>query len=118
MATNKIDEKGKFAISSVFRIKTTKSHLQRRFGRTLINDDFDPSKPYEVPNRIKANNLPFPYGDQEPKDTIFPKLNYEKLEKAVANAFDKKGEKIKRTRALLVIYKDQIIAEKYDGGFD
>jgi hypothetical protein len=36
----------------------------------------------------------------------------------VANAFDVKGRIEKRTRSLLVIYKDKIIAEKYDTGFD
>lgn len=35
----------------------------------------------------------------------------------VANAFDEKGEKTKRSRVVLVIYKDHIIAEKYDTGF-
>ena len=34
------------------------------------------------------------------------------------NAFDKKGQKNKRTRSVIVIYKDKIIAEKYDTGFD
>ena len=32
-------------------------------------------------------------------------------------AFDHNHEKIKRTRSVLVIYKDKIIAEKYDTGF-
>jgi hypothetical protein len=36
---------------------------------------------------------------------------------AVANAFDI-GEKRKRTRSVIVIHKDRIIAEKYDTGFD
>jgi CubicO group peptidase (beta-lactamase class C family) len=62
-------------------------------------------------------NLPFPYGDQNQKDTVFPEVDYQKLKKAVADAFDKPGFKTKRTRALLVIYKDQIIAEKYENEF-
>ena len=33
-------------------------------------------------------------------------------------AFDKAGEKEKQTRSVLVIYEDQIIAEKYLEGFD
>ena len=61
----------------------------------MINDDFDETKPYLVPNRIKTNtDLPFPYGNLEPKDTVFPEVNYEKLNSAVADAFDKKGEKM------------------------
>jgi CubicO group peptidase (beta-lactamase class C family) len=119
LAENKIDENLKFATASVFGLKERKAIYREGLGATLINDDFDISKRYEVPKRIKLkNNLPFPYGNIEPKDSIFANIDYAKLEKAVANAFDKKGELNKRTRSVLVIYKDKIIAEKYDTGFD
>ena len=119
LATNKIDENGKFATASVYGLKERKAIYREGLGATLINDDFNVSKPYEVPKRTKTNNnLPFPYGDDEPKDTVFSNIDYAKLERAVANAFDINGQKIKRTRAVLVIYKDKIIAEKYDTGFD
>jgi len=119
LAKNKIDENGKFATSSVFGFKERKAIYREGLGSTLINADFDISKPYEIPKRTKINNnFPFPYGNSEPNDTVFSNIDYEKLEKAVANAFDKKGEQNKRTRSVLVIYKDKIIAEKYDTGFD
>jgi CubicO group peptidase (beta-lactamase class C family) len=119
LAENQIDENGKFATASVYGLKERKAIYREGLGATLINDDFDVSKPYEVPKRTKINNnLAFPYGNKEPKDTVFANIDYRKLEKAVANAFDKKGQKNKRTRSLLVIYKDKIIAEKYDTGFD
>ena len=119
LAANKIDDNGKFATASVFGFKERKAIYREGLGASLINDDFDVSKPYKVPKRtIVKNNLPFPYGSNEPKDTIFANIDYAKLEKAVANAFDKKGELSKRTRSVLVIYKDKIIAEKYDSGFD
>lgn len=119
LASNKIDENGKFATSSVFGLKQRKAIYREGLGATLINDDFDVSKPYEVPKRTKLkNNLPFPYGNNEPKDTVFANVDYSKLDEAVANAFDAKGEKKKRTRAILVIYKNKIIAEKYDTGFN
>lgn len=118
-AKNKIDENLKFATASVYGLKERKAIYREGLGATLINDDFDVSKPYEVPKRTKlTNNSPFPYGKNEPKDSIFANIDYAKLEKAVANAFDKKGELNKRTRSVLVIYKDKIIAEKYDTGFD
>ena len=118
-AKNKIDENGKFATASVYGLKERKAIYREGLGATLINDDFDVSKPYDVPKRTKlTNSLPFPYGNQEPKDSVFANINYAKLEKAVANAFDKSGELNKRTRSVLVIYKDKIIAEKYDTGFD
>jgi CubicO group peptidase (beta-lactamase class C family) len=114
-----IDEKGRFATSSVYGLKKRKAIYREGLGATLINADFDETKPYEVPKRTKlVNNLPFPYGNNEPKDSVFVNIDYAKLEKAVANAFDHKGKKNKRTRSVLVIYKDKIIAEKYDTGFD
>jgi hypothetical protein len=119
LAKNKIDENRKFATASVYGLKERKAIYRKGLGATLINDDFDVSKPYEVPKRIKlTNNLPFPYGNNASKDSVFANIDYAKLEKAVANAFDKKGELNKRTRSILVIYKDKIIAEKYDTGFD
>ncbi len=119
LAKNKIDFAGNFAVASVYGLKERKAIYRKGLGATLINDDFDVSKPYLVPKRTKLNNnLPFPYGNKEPKDTIFANVDYTKLNAAVANAFDAKGELKKRTRSLLVIYKDKIIAEKYDTGFD
>jgi CubicO group peptidase (beta-lactamase class C family) len=118
LATNKIDETSKSASASVYGLKERKAIYREGLGATLINDDFDESKPYEVPKRTKLNNnLAFPYGNMEAEKVVFENIDYTKLDKAVANAFDKKGEKKKRTRALLVIYKDKIIAEKYDTGF-
>ncbi|RKS99468.1 serine hydrolase [Flavobacterium sp. 123] len=118
LATNKIDENGKFATASVYGLKERKAIYRDGLGVTLINDDFDVSKPYLVPKRNKLNNnLPFPYGNNDPKDSVFANIDYAKLNAAVANAFDTKGAKKKRTRSVLVIYKDKIIAEKYDTGF-
>ena len=89
LATSKINAEGKFATSNVYGLKERKAIYREGIGATLINDNFDTSKPYEVPKRVKLiNDLPFPYGDKEPKDTIFSTIDYSKLEKAVANAFD------------------------------
>ncbi|WP_291098012.1 MULTISPECIES: serine hydrolase domain-containing protein [unclassified Flavobacterium] len=136
LSKNKIDENGKSASSTVYGLKEKKAIYREGLGATLINDDFNVSKPYEVPKRTKLeNNLTFPYGNNEPKaslpngmDTVFANVDYPKLEKAVANAFDTKGDsslkgeqakqKKKRTRSVLVVYKDKIIAEKYDTGFN
>jgi len=119
LAKNKIEAMGKFAVASVYGLKERKAIYREGLGVTLINEDFDVTKPYLVPKRTKLNNkLSFPYGNNEHKDTVFSNVDYTKLNAAVANAFDEKGEIKKRTRSLLVIYKDKIIAEKYDTGFD
>jgi CubicO group peptidase (beta-lactamase class C family) len=117
-ATNEIDKSGKFATATVLGLKKRKAIYREGLGATLINDDFDVTKPYEIPKRTKSiSKLPFPYGDSEPKDTVFSNVDYAKLNEAVANAFDAKGHNDKRTRSILVIYKDKIIAEKYAPGF-
>jgi CubicO group peptidase (beta-lactamase class C family) len=119
LAKNKIEDMGKFAVASVYGLKERKAIYREGLGATLINDDFDVTKPYEVPKRTKLNNnLPFPYGNNESKDTVFANVDYTKLNAAVANAFDEKDQIQKRTRSFLVIYKDKIIAEKYETGFD
>ncbi|SDW15778.1 serine hydrolase domain-containing protein [Flavobacterium degerlachei] len=119
LATNTIFEKGSFATASVYGLKERKAIYRKGLGVTLVDSDFDETKPYEVPNRtIVKSNLTFPYGNNEPMDTVFSNVDYGKLNSAVANAFDINGQKVKRTRSLLVIYKDKIIAEKYDTGFN
>ncbi len=126
LAKNQINDIEKFATASVYGLKERKAIYREGLGATLINDDFDVSKPYNIPKRtVLNNNLPFPYGNLEPKaclpngtDTVFSNIDYDKLNAAVANAFDTNNQKLKRSRSVLVIYKDKIIAEKYDKGFD
>jgi CubicO group peptidase (beta-lactamase class C family) len=118
-ATNEINDTERFVTSKVYGFKERKAIYREGLGATLINDDFDVSKPYLVPKRTKINNnLPFPYGNLEPKDTVFSNIDYTKLNAVIENAFDKKGEKNKRTRSVIVIYKNKIIAEKYADGFN
>jgi CubicO group peptidase (beta-lactamase class C family) len=117
-ATNEINDEGKFVTSSIHGLKERKAIYREGLGATLINDDFDLDKPYNIPKRtLINNNLPYPFGNNEPRDTVFTNIDYDKLQKAVANAFDKKGEKNKRTRSVVVIYKDHLIAEKYADNF-
>lgn len=118
LASNVVDEAGKFATATVYGLKERKAIYREGLGATLINDDFDISKPYLLPKRTKLeNNLPFPYGNNERKDTLLSDIDYLKLTKAVDNSFDKDEEKAKRTRAVVVLYKGNLIAEKYDKGF-
>jgi len=118
-ATNEINDAERFVTSKVYGLKERKSIYREGLGATLINDDFDISKPYNVPKRNKINtNLPFPYGNLDQKDTVFSNIDYAKLNAIVENAFDKKGQKDKRTRSVIVIYKNKIIAEKYADDFN
>jgi len=120
-ATNKIDGKQKIVTSTVYGLKERKAIYRPGLGATLINDDFDANKPYDIPQRLSPFNTEaylFPRGDAGTIDTSFQDVNYAQLDAAVENAFDKKGQKKKRSRSVIVVYKDQIIAEKYADGFN
>jgi CubicO group peptidase (beta-lactamase class C family) len=117
-ATNEINDAEHLALSNVYGLKERKAIYREGLGATLIDENFDVSKPFEIPKRSKLeNNLPYPYGNLEPKDTVFATIDYQKLNAAVANAFDEKGLKEKRTRSVVVLYKGKLIAEKYADGF-
>ena len=119
LAQNEINGSEKFATAAVYGLKTRKAIYREGLGATLINDDFDVSKPYEVPKRtILNNNLPYPYGNLEPKTQPLLDVDYAKLNVAIENAFDKKGLIKKRTRAVVVLHNGQLIGEHYADGFN
>jgi CubicO group peptidase (beta-lactamase class C family) len=119
LASNDIDENGKFATASVYGLKKRKAIYREGLGVTLVDADFDETQPYEIPKRtLLNNNLPFPYGNEKPEVSVFNTIDYTKLNAAVANAFDDSEKKDKRTRAVVVLYKDKLIAEKYATGFN
>ncbi len=118
-ANNSIDEVAKSASSSVLGMQKRTAVYREGLGAVLINEDYDPKVKPIVPHRyIYPSEKIYPYGDAEQKDSAFANVNYEQLKKAVANNFDENDAVAKRSRAILVIYKDQIIAEKYAAGFD
>ncbi len=106
----------KSAVASVFGLMERKTICRDGLGCMLINDDFDETKAYLEPKRTKSkNDLPFPYGNNGKKDTIFDNVDYTLLEKAIDNAFA--DPEVQKTRTVLVVYKNQIIGERYLKGF-
>ena len=120
LASNKVDENSKSVTSSVFGMKKRTAIYTKGLGAMLVPFGKEKSKlKQHVPNRnYLINKQAYPYGDFPQKDTIFNTIDYKKLEKAIADAFDISPSDAKKTRSVLVIYKDQIIAEKYTNGFD
>jgi CubicO group peptidase (beta-lactamase class C family) len=120
LASNKVDAKSKTVTSSVYGLKKRKAIYIDKLGAVLIPHGKE-NKPLKIPipKRAKANiEKSFPYGELPQKDTVFANIDYSKLKNAILNAFDKKNENTKKTRAVLVVYKNQIIGEKYKKGFD
>jgi CubicO group peptidase (beta-lactamase class C family) len=119
LAKQKIDYEEKAVSSTVFGLKKRTAVFREGLGAVLMIDGVKDSLKYDIPKRdFKFVNLPYPYGDLPQKDTSFAEVDYKNLEKVINSAFDINEEKSKKTRAVLVIYKDHIIAEKYTDGFD
>ncbi len=85
-------------------------------GCVLVNEDYDASKVLPQPQRSTLDNqLPFPYGTNGKVDTVLGNVDYAKLEAAVSNAFA--NAEVQKTRTVLVVHQDQIVAERYVDGF-
>ncbi|RXP59436.1 class C beta-lactamase-related serine hydrolase [Lutibacter sp. HS1-25] len=118
LATNKVDFENKMVTTNVFGFKSRTAVYREGLGAVVINEDYDENAPYLVPKRnITSKNLPFPYGDLPQKDTVFANVDYKKLNEIV-DAYFNENTATNTTRSFLVIYKNQIIAEKYAEGFD
>ncbi|QNM85075.1 serine hydrolase [Polaribacter pectinis] len=114
LATDKVDLEKQFATSSALGLLTRKAIYRKGLGSVLTLDEIDETAPYLVPKRLKPDNkTPFPYGNAPQKDTVFTNVNYKKLEEAIDYLFEENNQ----TRAGVVIYKNQIIAERYANGF-
>lgn len=114
LAKTKVDYNQKKASSTVFGLMERTAVYRDGLGAVLINTAYKPLTLKPTRNSTRSP-LPFPYGNGEPKDTLFANIDYTKLNKIVANAFS--NPETKRTRTVLVVYKDHIIAEKYISGF-
>ena len=115
LASDEIDTAEKSATSSAFGLLTRKAVYREGLGSVLITDESDLDKNLLVPKRLTPDNVtPYPYGNAEQKDSIFSNIDYTKLNNAVDEVFSDST----KTRAVVVMYKDQIIAEKYADGFN
>jgi CubicO group peptidase (beta-lactamase class C family) len=119
LSSNEVNPKERSVISSVFGIKKRKAVFVEGLGAILVNKEDDGQGPFDIPKRQQTvKDLPYPYGELPQKDTVFEEVDYNRLSSVVKDAFDEPGEEDKRTRSLLVVYKDQIVAEEYAEGFD
>lgn len=117
-AENDLDEDSKSVTTEAFGLKKRTAIYRGGLGAVLMNKDYNSEDTFLVPKREKKIvNLPFPYGDLGQKDTVFSEINYDRLSAVVKEYLENDNEQ-STTRSLLVIYKDQIIAEEYAEGFD
>jgi len=114
LGSDKVNKGLKTSSASVFGLLTRTAIYREGLGSVLITDDFDTTLKVKTPKRAQPNNtIAFPFGNADQKDSILTNVNYNKLTKTVANLFTNNTQ----TRAVVVIHKNQIIAEQYDKGF-
>ncbi|NJW53078.1 serine hydrolase domain-containing protein [Salinimicrobium oceani] len=114
-AEYEVNDKEAWATATVFGLKERKAAYYPGLGCVLLPEDLDKTAFLETrPNRIQSHIAkPYPYGHEKPHDTSFAEVKMPQLEKALQNAFfEEQG-----TRAIVVLYKDHLLAEKYAEGF-
>jgi CubicO group peptidase (beta-lactamase class C family) len=109
---------GLFGMTAIYRdgcgcslvIGTTADEMARQ---KLVPPDFTKTRPRH------RTDLPWPDGSRGPIDPSGMGVDRQKLETALDAAFAEPGpEKPRKTRAVVVVYDGQLIAERYAPGFD
>ncbi|HEY3429416.1 MAG TPA: serine hydrolase, partial [Cyclobacteriaceae bacterium] len=110
------------ATGSVFGFAKRKAIYRKGLGCTLLSEIEEQelrSQKFILakPPQINQDTVHWPSGNLV-RDTLISGIDYDKINQVVNDAFTEPGEeKNRRTRAILVVYDGQIIAEKYADGF-
>ena len=111
------------ATGTVFGLAKQKAIFRKGLGCTLVVEMKEEEFRKQKFNIAKApalhtDTIAWPMGNKLP-DTLPTGINYEKLNKTIAYAFEEPGEdKLRKTRAIVVIHDGKLISEKYADGFD
>jgi len=106
--TNRIDKEEKTVKTSLFGIGERTAVYRNGLGCTLLPAGMDKMEKQSL-SRPSAKNR---------KDDLFPGQMIGTKNPAIISAFDKDEERIKNTRAVVVVRNDSLIAEHYADGFD
>jgi len=114
-----VDNTKKTVNAELFGLGKESAIYKDGLGCVLLQDDDNYKITYknQRPFLLWSNNeLPFPYGR---KDTTLTTSNLDQkiIQKAMDLAFDKTGIHDKTTRAIVILHKDTLVAEKYAEGF-
>lgn len=110
------------ATATVFGFARKKAIYRKGLGCTLLNEISEEelrAQKFILPTiaTFNSDTIAWPLGDLV-ADTTLGTVNYNDLAAAVDEAFTEPGEeKNRRTRAIVVVYNGQIVAEKYAAGF-
>jgi len=113
-----VDYENKSVTTSFWGMARQTAIYRNGFGCCLLGDRSADSLrmvTFNLPvnRRDGVWHLAWPNGDLL-KDTIYPEIDTLKMKSAIDAAFDQSPNYEKRTAAVVVIYKGELVAEKYD----
>ena len=118
LASYEVDMKDSSVTGSVWGMAKKKAIYRKGLGATLINNISEAalkSQVFNIPPSpvLNTDTIPWPMGDRLP-DSFPAGISKQKLLAAVDKAFEEpfKDKKV-RTRAVVVLYNGQLVAEKY-----
>jgi CubicO group peptidase (beta-lactamase class C family) len=121
-----VDRDEKSVTSTALGIFKTKAVFRPGCGCTVVKKTTEPDlrsqKFMQTGPRMRdhrANHLPWPRGNSGPVSPLPAGVDTEKLKVALDAAFaEADADNLRKTRAVVVVYDGQLIAERYASGFD
>nr|WP_299342877.1 serine hydrolase [Allomuricauda sp.] len=116
LAECEVNQEEKSASASVYGLMDRKAVYREGLGAVLVKDGFENDLFKLRPKRLRpTDTISYPYGQAAPKDTVFPEIDYNRLNSALDLAFDRPD--VQKTRTVVILYKGHLIAERYLDGF-
>lgn len=113
-----INENEKTATSSFFGLGTQTAIYRKNLGCVLVQGKDDYNITLDLPSTQQNSSQEWPLGENT-RTTPIKGVDYNRLSKAIDGIFDPSLDMDSiKTRAVVVIYKDSLIAEKYANGFN
>jgi CubicO group peptidase (beta-lactamase class C family) len=122
LALTRVDFEEKSATSTVFGLAKRKAVFREGLGAVIVlktpKEELKKSE-FHIPDPgYSQDTLSWPKGDII-ADTLPSGINYSRLHELIDTCFDAPGsEPFKKTLGIAVVYKNQLIAEKYVDGYD
>lgn len=118
LTKTKIDHHNKSVTSTLFGFTPRTAVYRKDVGCILLNgtDDYDVQLTIKRP--VLEDTIAWPRGNSVSNKPNIAGVDYAQLESAINNAFDpSRNMDSLKTRAVVVVYKDQIVGESYANGF-
>ncbi|HBP16744.1 MAG TPA: serine hydrolase [Planctomycetes bacterium] len=87
-------------------------------GGVLLHEDEQLSFPQLPPRAAPQPSQPWPGGEEVPAEWPLPAAARAALSEVLDEAFAEPGPKPRRTRAVVIVQRGQLVAERYAPGFD